>query len=248
MEYEQGSDQRFYATFVTYKGEAATVTGTPTITITHDWSGLVTDVNAQNMTLLAGTTYYYKWNIPVRADQTTYNVRYNATYTNDDATTTNVVGSEEFQVIKRKFYDKKGGGFVQRIVPKEWDIQEKERLFAILESLLNKDSGKIDIIKGIENLADRTKKNEYLLDSSVKTLSNLHKLDSNDEKLLLLANTLGENIKKIEEKLEAKKEDLFFSEISLIKEELSFLKSELEDFKSAFADQVSKAEVAKLHD
>ena len=122
VEYEQDTRIVLYATFLTQLGEAATISGTPTITVRHYNAGVKTDVNAQDMTQLAGSTYYYEYHIANSADKTVYTVHYNATYSDSTA----VVGNEEFYVIPRKFYSRKAGGLVQRFPKSIWSGDEKD--------------------------------------------------------------------------------------------------------------------------
>jgi len=133
-EYEQGAIITFYPRFVDHNREEAIISGTPTITINHMWGGLLTvDIDHKDMALMSGTAYEYSWNIPAAADRTSYNVKYNAIYSGVNFQTTDVVGGEDFQVITRKFYDKKGGGFVQRASKADiWTEKEKD---AVLEAL-----------------------------------------------------------------------------------------------------------------
>ena len=128
-EYEQGSNQRFYATFTNANGEAATISGTPTNEISQIQGNSVTvDVGTTDMTLFSGSasTYYYDWNIPAAGDRTSYTALYNAVYRGVVVSDrVDAVGAFDFQVITRKFFDKKGGGFVQR-APKADIWTEKE--------------------------------------------------------------------------------------------------------------------------
>lgn len=159
MEYEQGSSITLYATFIKDSGEEASISGTPTTTISHYWGGINYDVTAQNMALLSGTTYYYNWNIPARADQTTYTAKYNAVYSGTNLEIANIVGSEDFLVIKRKFYDKKGGGLVQKVSRASiWTMKEKEEVLRILEALAEKDDKRLfDSLEGsIKQLSEKS--------------------------------------------------------------------------------------------
>ena len=104
VEYEQGSDIRLYTTWRTHAGEEADVSS-GIVTISHIWGSEATvDVGEQALTLLSGSTFYYDWNIPAGADKTTYNARYIGTYSTGEV----VVGGEDFLVIPRRFYDRKG--------------------------------------------------------------------------------------------------------------------------------------------
>ena len=63
MRYNSGQQLTFFVHWLKQTAEEATVTGTPTITIYHYESAAIqTDVNAQNMTNVAGTSiWYYPW-------------------------------------------------------------------------------------------------------------------------------------------------------------------------------------------
>ena len=128
MEYEQGSSIKFYATFATYKGVQADVSSGAIVVSHINSSQEVIDVSEVVMSLLSGSTYYYDWNIPVGADKGSYTAKYIGAYSDDSI----VVGEESFQVITKKFYDKKGGGFVQRVKADVWTEKEKE---AVIEAL-----------------------------------------------------------------------------------------------------------------
>ena len=137
MEFEQGSKQTFYVTFADYLGQEAVVSGTPTVTISHRWgNGKTIDVDNQGMTLLSGSTYFYRWDIPVKSDLTTYNVRYHGVYSGTDLSATPVVGAEEFQVIPVRFFRKKGGGFVQKVSVKQpWTEKEKDEVIGKIDKI-----------------------------------------------------------------------------------------------------------------
>ena len=135
MEYEQGSSIKFYATFATYKGVQADVSSGAIIVSHINSSQEVIDVSEVAMSLLSGSTYYYDWNIPVGADKGSYTAKYIGAYSDDSI----VVGEESFQVITKKFYDKKGGGFVQRIKADVWTEKEKEAVIEALDKLTEGD-------------------------------------------------------------------------------------------------------------
>ena len=123
-------------TFLDANGEEAEITGTPTISIYHrKGDSTVTDVNAQSMIQLSGSKYFYEYHIPANADKTVYYVVYNATYSDG----TKAVGDETFQVVPRKFFSKKGGGFTSKTIYKGvWTRKEKESLLEKLNKLLAK--------------------------------------------------------------------------------------------------------------
>lgn len=74
--FKRGSINDFYCTFLTLENKEATTVTDQKITIRHvdDSFTLVTDINEATMTLLAETTYYFRWNIPSDAFVGTYNV------------------------------------------------------------------------------------------------------------------------------------------------------------------------------
>lgn len=144
----QGSTPKFYATFVDRYGAEAVISGTPTATVMHmQGSNVVYDISDQDMTQVSGTLYFYEYNIPARADKSTYTVEFNTIYSGINTESTHVVGGIDFQVIPRRFYDKKGGGFVQKVVAKPvWTEKEKDELIEAVEALFEKTSK----LKGID--------------------------------------------------------------------------------------------------
>lgn len=141
MEYEQGSSQSFYATFVNHDGEAAIVSGIPTISIQHyQGNVVVSDVISQDMNLRSGTEYYYNWNIPAASDLTTYYTTYSAVFSGVSISKRiDVLGSFDFQVIPRQFYKRRGGGIVNRIAKELiWTIKEKEEVLNKIEEIFEK--------------------------------------------------------------------------------------------------------------
>jgi len=221
VEYEQGSSITLYATFVDDAGVAASISGAPTTTISHYWgNGITHDITAQDMNLLSGTTYYYNWNIPARADQTSYTAKYNAVYSGINLEIANIVGSDEFLVIKRKFYDKKGGGLVQKFSRSSiWSMKEKEEVIRILKSLLDKDDK--PLFDSLENkLKGLSEKN----DKGVKTL-----LEKSDKPFF---DSIEKDIKMLSEK----------SDLPAINNLVDELKSRIDSFKFAF-EKLSEKEV-----
>lgn len=153
MIYEQGSTPIFYATFVDYQGRQAVVSsGTASIFHKHG-SVDIWDISG-TMTQMSESTFYYTWNIPANADEGFYSVKYVGAY--DDGTV--AVGGEGFQVIPRGFYDKKGGGFVQKISAKKdiWTKEEKELVLKLLEQLMAK---KLNLTPILETLDEKMDEN-----------------------------------------------------------------------------------------
>ncbi|MFH1638430.1 MAG: hypothetical protein ABIB71_08445 [Candidatus Woesearchaeota archaeon] len=135
MEYEQGSSIKLYATFVTYKGVQADVSSGAVVVSHINSNREVIDVAETALSLLSGSTYYYDWSIPIGADKGSYATKYIGSYSDGSV----VVGEETFQVITKKFYDKKGGGFVQRIKADVWTEKEKEAVIDALNKLTEGD-------------------------------------------------------------------------------------------------------------
>lgn len=147
--YEQNSTAILYATFVDYKGEGATISGTPTISIYHEKSGsVITDVNNENMTPLSGSTYYYEYYIAPNSDKSTYNVKFAATYSDGIS----VVGDDSFMVVSSDFYNRKTGGMVQKIINRGvWTKKEKDIVLDIIIRMSNLIN---HISKNLNNAAD----------------------------------------------------------------------------------------------
>lgn len=135
MEYEQGSNIKLYATFVKHNGTQADVSSGSVVVSHINSAQEVIDVSESVMSLLSGSIYYYDWNIPAGADKGSYNVRFVGSYSDGSV----VVGEDTFQVIPRKFYDKKGGGFVQRVKADVWTRKEKEAVIDALSLLTEGD-------------------------------------------------------------------------------------------------------------
>jgi len=150
MEYEQDSSVTFYSTFVDANGSPAKIIS-GAITISHRaGSTTKTDVDSAALVQLSGSTYYYIWHIPSGANKTVYNAR----YVGVDSDGKIGVADEAFQVIPRRFYDKKGGGFVQRVKKDIWTVKEKEELLDMLRSLSEKSEiGRKELRKQLSELS-----------------------------------------------------------------------------------------------
>lgn len=133
--YERGREAVIYATFVKTNGEAATIVGTPTISLYHYKAGTyITDVNAQNMTLMVDSTYYYKHSFPPNADLGMYTAKFFATY----STGQNVVGEQDVRLVDRDFYKDVGravGGIVRPAGKDVWSSKEKTGLLVSIQDL-----------------------------------------------------------------------------------------------------------------
>lgn len=198
-EYEQDTKIVLRAVFTTLTGEAAEISGTPTITIKHRWGNAIeTDVNAEDMTQISGTEYYYEWYIPARADKTEYFITYSANYNG-----TTIIGGEEFQTIPRKAYSRKGGGLVQRLIYKGiWQEEDIKRLFDFLDNLKEE----IETIKitSKSHVNTTTKISELM-----KTLNSMPEIESAIEELKQKLNNFEtKDIKDIKGQLVALQENL----------------------------------------
>ena len=133
MEYEQGKTVTLYVTFVDSTGGAATITGTPKCTIYHyRGTSKVTDVNAQNVTNVTDSQYYYRYNIPAAGAKTTYFVLYTAEYSDGNT----VIGGESFYVIPKAHYLTHGGSFNLNARGKTiWTKPEKDELITAVDNL-----------------------------------------------------------------------------------------------------------------
>jgi len=261
-EYEQGSSPTFYATFVDNASAAVTVTS-GTISIRHRWGGSITDVDDEVMVQLVESTYYYNWNIPAKADKTIYDVRYIGTYSDG----TVVLGDETFQVVPRKFFDKKGGGLVQRIVTKgTWSTKEKNELIERIEDLLkrNNSSELLSIKEEIEKIP-KEKFDLGKIEQIFKNLSNqvnvefefqkseiakykelIEKLDKkemkfNDEKIVKKLSELSKSIVSIDT-------DLKNERITRVISELEDLHKEIKEFEEVFVKTIPLKAAERIKD
>jgi len=100
QEYNIGEVPVLFMTWLTQTGEAATITGTPTISIfkwDHVGNSWSTIVNAANMTQRAGSTWYYEWDVSGQTANYDYMVQYSGVV---DTLTT--LGTEKFRVVDIK--------------------------------------------------------------------------------------------------------------------------------------------------
>lgn len=129
---EQGGLYNFYSTFVTQLGEVATISGTPVISIFHRQANSTdVDIVSQNMSVLSGSTYFFRWRPTIRAFKGTYIAKYSAEYSDG----TNVVGDEDFQIVTKDHYDKAVGGLVIKGKNGIWTEKEKSKVLDLLEGL-----------------------------------------------------------------------------------------------------------------
>lgn len=135
--YERGVQATIFATFVTTSGEAATLTGTPTISIYHLNSTVKTDVNSQDMIQLSDTTYYYHHYFEKNADLGEYVAKFTASYDTGET----VIGEQTIYLVEKGWFKnvgKGGTGSVQlRQTPQKfiWSVKEKEDLLKAIVSI-----------------------------------------------------------------------------------------------------------------
>ena len=214
---EQNSELNFYVTFLDFLGEAASISGTPTISVFHrQGASTKTDINANNLTQLNETTYYLKWRPSARAYKGTYVAKYSATY-NDG---TDVLGEESFQIVDRAHYGKNVGGLVLKgkgttAAEPIWSENEKNKVFEILDGLILK----ISSIDGLDkNLSER--------------LSGLSEIDSRLMGSLEKQNDSMSKITFLVDKLQKKKPFVNKFDDSKIIAEMNNLKTCIAEFKN----------------
>ncbi len=250
---EQNSVLHFYATFVDAVGEAAAISGTPTISVFHVQNAATqTDINAQNMTQLNATTYYYKWHPNRRAFKGSYAAKYFATY--DDGS--DVIGEEPFQIIERGHFGKSVGGLITKGKKDQtvWSMIEKDRVFALLEKMVNEMSA-IEGIKG--NIGKRigelskidtkievgVKKQQDKLSEIIGSINKLHEKEPvvrkfDDSKIVFELNSL----KKALEESKSLNEEL---RLPRIISELEDLRIGIEQFQEDLAKVLSTSSLQK---
>lgn len=134
--FESSISAELVATFLKNTGEAATISGTPQVTIYYVSSGAaVTQLSTTNMTQLTGSSYFYSWSVPSPDNLRVYIVRYSATYSDS----TSVVGEETVLVVPKWFYSRRwqGGGWMKEIIKgdESWKKEEKDNLLNTIEKL-----------------------------------------------------------------------------------------------------------------
>lgn len=198
---ERGSDVYFYATFVDRESEAASISGTPVITVVHrQGASNVTDVSSQDMVQLTGTTYYFKWTPSVRAFMGNYVARYNVWY-NDGS---NVIGAEDFQIVIRGAYSKVVGGLVspgggKTVIRDIWSESEKDDVMKKLDVLAENISKISEVNQILEErgrvLGDIKQKIDI---DSEKRVDDIRKFDSIIE---MLTKSYGDDKKFVAQKI-----------------------------------------------
>jgi len=197
MEYEQGSNQTFYAQFVTYQNVEADVTS-GAVTISHyRGNNEVIDINNQPMTLLSGSTYYYEYNIPSAADKTIYNVKYVGAF----ADGTVAVGGEDFQVIPKGNFSRGPRGMTQRLIKKDiWTKKEKEAVLDALDRMMELKSLKDDVTSLSSETLTLANNLKTLKDDEEATLTLIRQLPSNFDRVEKMLKQHEDQIKKLDKK------------------------------------------------
>lgn len=148
----QGDTIILSCTFVNHEGEAASISGTPTISISHvEGTSVTADVTDSNMTQDSSSTWYYIFSSDGESALGTYQITYTATYTDSSV----VLGNETFHIID-KFYKRAGGGGVLMTGDGVWTEAEKDKLLKTVERLTTiiqaiiKTTKKIDMKKPVK--------------------------------------------------------------------------------------------------
>jgi len=137
MIYERGKESNLFATFVTTAGEAATIVGTPTISMFHMKAGvLVTDINTQDMTQATETTYYYPFFFGNSVDRGPYFAKFTAVYNTGQT----VLGEQTFRLVDKHWFrdaGKGGGGVIKSPGSRDkiWSAGEKTTVLNTLAQL-----------------------------------------------------------------------------------------------------------------
>jgi hypothetical protein len=134
---EKGNENVFNATFVTTSGEAATLTAVPKFYLYHYKGGnVITDVDGEEMSLLEGSTYIYKFLFRNNVDEGNYVAKYIGLYDTGET----VVGEQSVRVVGKGFYEgatKITGGAVKTIVRDTWSKKEKDALVTEFGKVIN---------------------------------------------------------------------------------------------------------------
>lgn len=216
MIFNQNSTAVLFATFVDYKGEAATISGTPTISIYHVNNGNVTtDVNAQDMTQLTGSTYYYEYYIGTAADKTNYVARFSAVYSDG----TNALGEETFQVTDRRFFEpRRGGSTIRNILGDQiWTKEEKDKIVKSMSSINDILVMAVSINKSLMQIDKRnTKKIDMSQDLITKLSDNVNKIksDMSDDDARDHINNIKTQLNDMKAKLDAPEDTSQYDDIS----------------------------------
>ena len=153
--FEQGESAFISCVFVDGKGAAASITGTPTITIKHyNGSSVETDVNGASMTQVSGSHYYYLFSVPSNADLANYSIMFSAAYA--DGTT--VIFNDTFKVVSFKFYNRvwSGGAYVKeaglseedrKLLKEIFELAKELKKFRVLPKVLDKMQSELNEVK-----------------------------------------------------------------------------------------------------
>jgi hypothetical protein len=252
--FEQGSQVTFYATFVDYRGQPATVSGTPQIIVCHKaGSSTLFDVSYQNMVATSGlsASYQYTYNIPISADRLTYTVIFSGTYSDG----TNALGGYDYLVIPKKFYDRKGGGSTTRITS-IWTAKEKNKVLEYLEQLLEKilnPDTEDKINKTIDSLSllsrniesyktELLKQKEIYLEGQNCLLQKLNeekKINFDDSKINKNIAGVQSKINEVSANMRNEKFGLIISQIEDLKTCIDVIKEEFDDFKKFYVSKLA---------
>jgi hypothetical protein len=263
-EYEQGSQVVFYANFIDYKGNPAVLTGTPQIIMYHRHGNTTTkDIDYEDMSQdsIVPSAYYYKYHVPIGADKSTYTVVYSGTYSDG----TNGINTEDFLVINKKFFDKKGGGFVQKIsVDKIWSKEEKEQVldflskikeannFLDLQEKMDKTIDSLSLMsKGLSGNNKSLEEQKELLIKSNENIVNLKNSSSesvvqfNEKEIIENIDSVSKQVQELGDCLRKEKIELVVSQLDDLKKEFSNQQTDFDEFKQFFVSILSDKTMEK---
>ena len=264
-EYEQGSQVVFYANFIDFKGNPAVLTGTPQIIMYHRYGNTTTkDIDYENMSQdsTVPSSYYYKYHIPVGADKSTYTVVYSGTYSDG----TNGINTEDFLVINKKFFDKKGGGFVQKITNDNiWSKKEKEQVLDFLDKIreannflglqekMDKTIDSLSLMsKGLSGNNKSLEEQKELLLKSNDVLANLKNNSSetvvqfNEKEIIENIESVSKQVQELGDDLKKEKIEMVVSQLDDLKKEIGENKNDFDDFQQFFVSILSDKIMEKV--
>lgn len=239
----------FYANFLNQDGSAATVNGTPTVTLVRNTGGAIEWIfSGVAMTLLAGSKYMYPYHIPNNIRKDSYLVIYDAEYSDG----TSVRGSEILQIVDNDFFAKKGGGMVvqRATIPVEWKPEEKKIVLKTLYDLTQK----VDSLSILYNDLGKISKRVALLSGKLSENKKIDKrIGSNMMKMSKEINELREHVvdSKVIEKLDGLKsvlDEAHFSgseRMPRVLSELDDIRANLNDFMDAFVKSLPTKKIER---
>ena len=122
------STAKLFCTWVTNSGEAATIDGTPTISIWYlDGDDVINLINAAEMMQVGGSSYYYSWSVPPQVLRS-YLIRYSADY--DTGQT--VIAEDTALALSKAFFQRSSGGAATHC---PWGEKEKKILVEAVDKL-----------------------------------------------------------------------------------------------------------------